>query len=121
MGNKDRAIDAVIESAGLEQSAARQKEGKEIWWAVCVWPDEHPNMFVEYPLMDARTIGWMTFKYGVAGFEYWDYTSWNRAFKNRGGKAPKDASWITTPGGVLTTSWPFDSNRHSDGLAPRAR
>ena len=108
-------FDVYIQQYHLQQAAIKKAQGVEIWWAVCIWPSKHPNLFVEYPLMDARLIGWMTFKYAIDGFEYWNMTSWNRAWKKRGKKAPDDGSWITTPGGVLTTEWPFDRILSGDG------
>lgn len=44
----------------------------DVWWNVNLWPDSHPNLFLEYPLTDARIIGPMSYKFGIQGFEYWD-------------------------------------------------
>ncbi|HEX7026720.1 MAG TPA: glycoside hydrolase domain-containing protein [Gammaproteobacteria bacterium] len=44
----------------------------EVWWNVNFWPDSHPNLFLEYPLTDARIIGPMSYKFDIQGFEYWD-------------------------------------------------
>jgi len=43
----------------------------EIWWNLNIWPDTHPNLFLEYPLVDARIVGPMSYAYGIDGFEYW--------------------------------------------------
>ncbi len=48
---------------------------KDFWWNINIWPRTHPNLFVEYPLVDARILGPMSFKYNVQGFEYWDLLS----------------------------------------------
>ncbi|MBN1672555.1 MAG: DUF4091 domain-containing protein [Kiritimatiellae bacterium] len=56
--------------------AERQKAGDEVWWCVCCWPWSHPNLFVDYPAIDARIIGWLSWKLNVSGFEYWSVTSW---------------------------------------------
>jgi len=45
---------------------------KDFWWNVNVWPRDRPNLFIEYPLVDARIIGPMSYKFNVNGFEYWD-------------------------------------------------
>jgi len=45
---------------------------KEVWWNINLWPSTRPNVFIEYPLIDARIIGPMSFKYNIQGFEYWD-------------------------------------------------
>jgi hypothetical protein len=44
----------------------------EVWWNVNLWPEDHPNLFLEYPLIDARIIGPMSYAHGISGFEYWD-------------------------------------------------
>jgi len=44
---------------------------KEFWWNINIWPATHPNLFIQYPLADARILGPMSFKYKMNGFEYW--------------------------------------------------
>ncbi|MFC1582506.1 glycoside hydrolase domain-containing protein, partial [Planctomycetota bacterium] len=63
-----------------------QKEGLETWWYVCCWPNENPNLFIEYPGIDPRIIGWMTWKYKTTGMVYWQTMAWGKAFDNMGGK-----------------------------------
>ncbi len=45
---------------------------REVWWNVNLWPDTHPNLFLEYPLTDARIIGSLSYRYRIQGFEYWE-------------------------------------------------
>ncbi len=47
----------------------------DLWWNVNLWPDGHPNLFLEYPLVDARIIGPMSYAFRVQGFEYWQLFS----------------------------------------------
>jgi hypothetical protein len=47
----------------------------ELWWNVNRWPDTHPNLFVEYPLIDARMIGPLSYVHDIDGFEYWGMMS----------------------------------------------
>ena len=47
----------------------------DFWWNVNIWPDTHPNLFVEYPLVDARIFGSLSFKFNIQGFEYWNIKS----------------------------------------------
>lgn len=47
---------------------------QDVWWNINKWPRTHPNIFLEYPLIDARIIGPMSFKYNIQGFEYWELT-----------------------------------------------
>ena len=47
---------------------------QDVWWNVNLWPRSRPNMFLEYPLIDARIIGPMSFRFNIQGFEYWELT-----------------------------------------------
>ena len=76
---------------------ARQQAGEQVIWAVCVWPHEHPNVFVEYPAADARMIGWLTYVYGTTGLEYWSLNSWG---PNQGNQ-----EWANFEGGDSRTAW----------------
>jgi hypothetical protein len=44
---------------------------QEFWWNINIWPATHPNLFIQYPLADARILGPMSYKYKMHGFEYW--------------------------------------------------
>jgi len=76
----------------FHQGAApeRLKAGGRVWWCVCCWPSSHPNLFVDYPAMDARVIGWLSWKLGVEGFEYWSVSSWSNCLKTMDGKKHVD-------------------------------
>lgn len=99
----------------FDQSGVVQnlRAGEPVIWGVCVYPHEHPNLFIEYPAMDARIIGWLTYAYGVSGFEYWGLNQWgpNTGHKdwasfNKGGtrttwqrtKWPLGDGWLLYPG-----------------------
>ncbi|MCW8129826.1 MAG: DUF4091 domain-containing protein [Planctomycetota bacterium] len=85
----------------------RLKAGNEITLAVCIWPSEHPNLFVEYPLLDARVMPWICFRTGAKGFEYWDlFQSWNENLENK--------AWWTSGDGTRT-AWKLEKP-HGDGL-----
>jgi hypothetical protein len=51
---------------------------KDLWWNVNLWPKTRPNLFVEFPLVDARILGLLSYKYNIHGFEYWDYFYFRR-------------------------------------------
>ena len=53
----------------------------ELWWNVNRWPDTRPNLFIEYPLVDARVIGPMSYAHAVHGFEYWSML-WTGGMEN---------------------------------------
>lgn len=69
--------------------AQLQREGTEAWLAVCCCPADHPNLFIEYPLIDARIIPMFCWKYGVQGFEYWSPNHWNRNAEGRERRWPE--------------------------------
>jgi hypothetical protein len=74
-------------------AAELQKAGQEVWWSICGFPKDHPNLFIDYPAMDARILGWLSWKYGVSGFAYWSIVSWGQK------ETPGDAGrrWPATP------------------------
>lgn len=55
---------------------ARQQEGDDAIFAICCYPSTHPNLFTDYPALDARMVGWLSWKAGVSGFEYWSASHW---------------------------------------------
>ncbi len=61
-------------------------KGGRTWWAICCWPSSHPNLFIEYPGIDARIVGWLSWKAGIEGFEYWNVSSWANCLKAMGDK-----------------------------------
>ncbi len=66
--------------------AARVAAGDEVWSCLCCWPTTHPNLFVDYPAMDARIVGVLSWKLGLKGFEYWDTTYWDTCLSHSGDK-----------------------------------
>jgi len=63
---------------------ALQQRGTEVWLAVCCYPMDHPNLFIEYPLIDARLLPLFCWKYRARGFEYWSPASWGRNVRRNG-------------------------------------
>jgi hypothetical protein len=90
-------FDVYIRQYDKSGVAAAQKAGKQVIWAVCVWPHEHPNLFIEYPATDARMIGWLSYRYGVSGFEYWGLNQW--------GENTGRLDWANFQRGSTRTSW----------------
>jgi len=83
-----------FDQSGVEQNL---KAGQPVIWGVCVYPHQHPNLFIEYPAMDARIMGWLTYAYGVTGFEYWGLNQWG---PNTGHK-----DWASFDKGSTHTTW----------------
>ncbi|KPJ51752.1 MAG: hypothetical protein AMS16_07460 [Planctomycetes bacterium DG_58] len=48
----------------------RLKAGGRVWWCVCCWP----------------SIGWLSWKLNIEGFEYWSVSSWSRCLTTMDGK-----------------------------------
>ncbi len=65
---------AQYEESGVDKRVAA---GDEAWLAVCCYPSVRPNFFLEYPAIDGRLIGWICYRTGVTGFEYWSPNHWN--------------------------------------------
>ena len=114
--NHADVFDVYMQQYHRQQGEARKKDGKEMWWAVCIWPDEKPNLFLTSPLSEARIIGWLSYYHGIDGFEYWDMNSWSQDWKKgTGQKAPSDESWLANEKGYLTSQWPYPHTRAGDG------
>lgn len=60
---------------------------QDVWWNLNLWPRSRPNLFLEYPLIDARIIGPMSFRFNIQGFEYWDLAYMHKIKKYRPVKA----------------------------------
>jgi hypothetical protein len=73
--------------------AALQKKGTEVWLAICCYPMDHPNFFIEYPLLDLRVTPWICWKYKASGFEYWSPNSWGANANRKGDKWPQ-VPWV---------------------------
>jgi len=73
--------------------AKMQKTGTEAWLAICCYPSTHPNLFIEYPLIDARIAAMFCWKYKAAGFEYWSPTSWGTNWRKKPPNQWPDAPW----------------------------
>jgi hypothetical protein len=73
--------------------ASFQKKGGEVWLAVCCYPMDHPNFFLEYPLLDLRATPWICWKHGAAGFEYWSPNAWGANAQKKADIWPK-SPWV---------------------------
>ncbi len=63
-----------------DQYRAAKDAGEEVWWYVSNSPNyPYPTLFVDFPAVAHRIIWWMTWKYGLGGFVYWNVSAWNYA------------------------------------------
>ncbi|HXR78956.1 MAG TPA: glycoside hydrolase domain-containing protein [Bryobacteraceae bacterium] len=100
-------LDVYIRQYKSSEVAQHLRPGKQLIWAVCVWPHEHPNLFIEYPGEDARVIGWLTYRYGISGFEYWGLNQWGQNTGHR--------DWANFRSGGTRTSWQATKFPWGDG------
>ena len=94
----DEVVDIWVPLTALHDetaAAAARARGKEVWWYICIGPT-HPfaNWFIEYPLLEARLLWWMTWRRGVTGFLYYTLNRW-----------PNQETPLRTAPGSNRTSW----------------
>ena len=81
IGGKSAVFSLHEANADLIQQS--QGRGEEFYWYVAAGPAyPYPNVQVEYPLVALRALFWMTYKYGVTGFEYYCYNIWERNYSD---------------------------------------
>lgn len=100
---------------------AAQARGEKFFWYVAAGPMlPCPNVQMEDPLIASRVLFWMTWKYGVTGFEYYCYNIWTHNLPTKDGKRWPEKpfhprGWGTTNGdGMLFypgADGPFSSVR----------
>ena len=67
--------------------AASQAKGEKFFWYVAAGPMlPCPNVQMEDPLIAARVLFWMTWKFGVTGFEYYCYNIWQHNLPDNDGR-----------------------------------
>lgn len=62
-----------------ELSARLRAQGKQVWWYVCCGP-RHPYAnfaAIDYPTIEGRLLGWMTYGYQADGLLYWHVNAWH--------------------------------------------
>jgi len=106
----------------FDQSGVAQnlEAGQPVIWGLCVYPHEHPNLFIEYPAMDARIVGWLTYVYGVSGFEYWGLNQWG---PNTAVKIGRHSIRVarTRPGSAPAGLWAMAGCSIPDRMESRSR
>jgi len=81
---------------GFTEQSCRQAlaRGEEVLWYVCIAPHPpYPNVQMEDPLVDSRSLFWMTYKYDIMGYEYWGYTFWEKNIMPAGNPRWPDIEW----------------------------
>lgn len=109
------------DNAFYKEAAAK---GDEVWFYTCVFPQgEYANRFIEQPLIKARLLHWINFRFGSPGYLHWGYNWWApdpfREATQIGIEAglvlPAGDSWIVYPAaGKLLSSIRLEAMR--DGI-----
>lgn len=61
-----------------ERFGAAKAAGDELWWYVCVIPqDPYANFFVNYQGESSRVLFWQQYMYDIDGCLYWSVNYWN--------------------------------------------
>jgi hypothetical protein len=69
--------------------AQAQSRGEKLFWYVAAGPMlPCPNVQMEEPLIASRVLFWMTWKFGVTGFEYYCYNIWDHNLPQDGQRWP---------------------------------
>jgi len=61
-----------------ELSAKLRAQGRQVWWYVCcgpTWPQANFASF-EYPPVEGRLLGWLTYRYRSDGLLFWHVNLW---------------------------------------------
>jgi hypothetical protein len=98
------AINAADTPAMIQRCRER---GEKFFWYVAAGPMlPCPNVQMEDPLIASRALFWLSWKFGVAGFEYYCYNIWKH-------NQPKDGKlWPETPHspGSFTSSMVYNGD-----------
>ena len=83
-----------LEEDGIRLIRESQERGEEFYWYVAAGPHyPHPNVQMEYPPVIGRVYFWMTWKYGVTGFEYYCYNIWERNYPKDPAERYPNSKW----------------------------
>jgi len=64
-----------------------QERGEKFFWYVAAGPMlPCPNVQMEEPLIASRVLFWLTWKFGVTGFEYYCYNIWRHNYPDKDGR-----------------------------------
>lgn len=61
-----------------ELSAKLRAQGRQVWWYVCCGPIYPQANFasIEYPFVEGRLLGWLTYRYHSDGLLFWHVNLW---------------------------------------------
>jgi hypothetical protein len=102
----------------------RQLAGNEVWFYTCLAPQgNYANRFIEIPLIKARILHWINFRFGATGYLHWGWNFWSEdcydetsgIIPEAGNIMPGGDAFITYPGnGKILSSIRLEAMR--DGI-----
>ncbi|MBD1208992.1 MAG: DUF4091 domain-containing protein [Ignavibacteria bacterium] len=84
----------------------RKKVGKEVWFYTCLAPQgNYANRFIEQPLIKARLLHWINYRFGAVGYLHWGWNAWSEnpfgetsgVIPELGNFMPAGDAWIVYP------------------------
>jgi hypothetical protein len=58
--------------------AERQRAGHEVWFYTCLFPrGRYMNRLIDQPLLKARLLHWLDYRYSLTGFLHWGWNFWS--------------------------------------------
>jgi len=89
INNETNSVYSVTEDQVRPLIKQAQAKGERFFWYVAAGPMlPCPNVQMEEPIIASRLLFWMTWKFGVTGFEYYCYNIWDHNLPQDGKRWP---------------------------------
>jgi hypothetical protein len=56
-----------------------QQSGCELWYYLAMTTNAYPNRFIDSPLIEARILHWLNYRFGITGYLHYGFNSWEGA------------------------------------------
>ena len=90
INNESNEVYSVTEEQVRPLIKKAQARGERFFWYVAAGPMlPCPNVHMEEPLIASRVLFWLTWKFGVTGFEYYCYNIWDHNLPRDGKRWPE--------------------------------
>ncbi len=77
---EDLPVDIVVGHLSYYDPAIREQlrqTGRDYWWYTSNWSSSHLSFWVDEPALHHRILYWLTWRYKVPAFVYWNTNTWN--------------------------------------------
>lgn len=106
--DKDLPVDIIVGHLSYYDPKIRARiveSGREYWWYTSNWPSSHLSFWVDEPMLHHRILYWLTWRYGVPGFGYWNTNVWNyRSYGYDNITAGRRMEWPCSAWNITPTS-----------------